>query len=96
VLIAKDKVVHEIEQEVDEDEDTFQHWYPSDKILGKLYRKINEEKFLDEIRREIEESGPGLYENSLLDRLWCYMERQTNGYQTWRDHLDFAKDARFR
>lgn len=43
VLISKDKVLHNPNQENDDDEDTVQSiWYASEKILGKLYREIDE------------------------------------------------------
>jgi hypothetical protein len=75
-----------------------QSWYRSDKILGKLYRAINEDDFLEDIRREIQlESRPR--PKSLLERLFSFVQLQMSaaGIRLKSiDWLEFAKDLRIR
>ena len=102
LLISKDKVIHQPELENDEDEDTVvMSWYPSDKILGHLYRAINETEFLDDIRQRLDYSSttgrrrPG----NLLGRIWAYMLRQTEQLRPhthWEQHVGWAVGCRER
>ena len=75
-----------------------QTWYASEKILGKLYREIDEEAFLQGIRREIQLEGRSR-PASLLGRLFTYFKRQMvlDNYELdlalW---LEFARDSRTR
>jgi hypothetical protein len=101
VLISKEKIVRDSDRQENDDDDEFlrrQDYYPSNKILGKLYREIDEDEFLQELQRENypEQGGD---EGDVLERLWRYMKVQTSGLlpgEQWQEYYDFAGDLRFR
>jgi hypothetical protein len=90
VLISKEKVLHDPQRELDDDEDTIaQTWYASDKILGRLYRDIKEEEFLEDVRHE---APTGPYSQSILTRLWLYFLAETESINPdWRAQIESAK-----
>jgi len=101
VLISKEKIVHDLDRQENDDDDEFlrrQDYYPSNKILGKLYREIDEDEFLQELQQEnYREQGDD--EGDVLERLWRYMKVQTNGLlpgEQWQEYSEFASDLRFR
>jgi len=98
ILISKDKVFHEPELANDKDEDTYvQDWYPSNKVLGHLYRAINEDKFLDDIRQQLDHSTRR--PNSLLSNVLAYMVGQTEELRlqtNWEQYINWATDCRER
>ena len=64
-------------------------YYESQKVLGKLYRAIDEHNFFEEIQRQ---SGRKRT-RSLIDTVWNYVKEQTTLIQ-WKHYLDFARDVR--
>ncbi|KAA8913017.1 RNA dependent RNA polymerase-domain-containing protein [Sphaerosporella brunnea] len=94
VLISKEKGLQEPAHEIDDDEDTLvQTWYPSDKILGKLYRAIKENEFLADVRNDLRPSRP----KDLLLILWNYFLQELKKMKLsppWVEYLTFATDTR--
>jgi hypothetical protein len=93
VVISKEKVLHDPMRELDDDEDMVaQTWYESDKILGKLYRNIKEEEFLEDVRH-VEPDAPR--SQSLLRLLWTYFLAETRSINPdWVAQLEFAVGVR--
>ena len=66
-------------------------YYPSEKILGKLYRDIDEHQFLSVIQAP---SGPRhLEKRSLRDAVWQYVRNKTALIQ-WQHYRSFAEDVK--
>ena len=66
-------------------------YYASEKILGKLYRDIDESQFLAEIQSP---SGSRHAESrSLVDAIWLYVRDKTAMIQ-WRHYLEFAQNVK--
>ncbi|KAL9104861.1 MAG: hypothetical protein Q9163_000247 [Psora crenata] len=66
-------------------------FYESPKVLGKLYRAIDEHKFFQAIQAQsLRSAAPNL---SLADAIWKYVEKKTMLIQ-WKHHLEFAADVR--
>lgn len=85
---------------VKRDDDDFQpyKYYESDKILGKLYRAIDER----EVFYSVQSQGPshmnevGRSRGSIspvLKGVWTYLQRQCQGIQ-WKHHLERARGIR--
>ena len=69
-------------------------YYPSEKVLGKLYRAIDEQKFFEEIQTHPGHFGrPVTSQRSLLDRVWRYVEEKTALIQ-WQHFEEFARDIK--
>ena len=65
-------------------------YYASEKILGKLYRDIDEHQFFAKIKAQ---SGSRSSENrSVIPGVWKYVEEKTRLIQ-WRHYTDFALDV---
>jgi hypothetical protein len=74
-------------------------FYQSDKILGKLYRSIDER----EIFSGVQQQGLSQYANaakrarqsvsSVLERVWTYVRHRCKAIQ-WEHHLDRARGIR--
>jgi hypothetical protein len=69
-------------------------YYESQNVLGKLYRAIDERDFLAELQRR----GRGLEtaehsEQTLIHRLWVYVQRQTLLVQ-WDHYRAWAREIR--
>jgi len=58
--------------------------YESSKVLGKLYRRIDERGFYK----------PGPVKSKIMDDIFAYVERVTQGIQ-WRTYTGLARDIRF-
>lgn len=71
-------------------------YYESPKILGKLYREIDEHRFFEEIQAQ---SGLSvLYSSkarSLADPVWKYVRERTALIE-WQHYIQFAKDVKER
>lgn len=68
-------------------------YYRSDKVLGHLYRNIDEEAFFDRMKDEFatkHQVHPGA---SLLQQLEEYIDRECQAVQ-WAHHIGFAEDLR--
>lgn len=84
-----------------DDDDDFSPYkfYPSDKILGKLYRSIDER----EVFSGVQQQGLSQYANavkrarhsvsSVLERVWTYVRHRCQEIQ-WEHHLDRARGIR--
>ena len=69
-------------------------YYPSQKVLGQLYRAIDEQKFFEEIQTQPRSSGQSsTIQRSLLDQAWRYVEEKTSLIQ-WQHLVDFARDIK--
>ena len=66
--------------------------YKSTKVIGQLYRAIDETAFIDELRDTAEESldpnAPGIFKS-----LWLYVQRETTGFQ-WTHHISAAREIK--
>ena len=71
-------------------------YYESPKILGKLYRKIDEHKFFKEIQAQSGMSGlHSRKTRSLADAVWEYVREKTMLIE-WQHYIEFAKDVKER
>ncbi|CAF9923800.1 MAG: hypothetical protein ALECFALPRED_002550 [Alectoria fallacina] len=70
------------------------HYYESQKVLGKLYREIDEHKFFMAIQEQSRMPGfnPGKT-HSLADAVWKYACDKTALIQ-WQHYLNWAKDVK--
>ena len=66
-------------------------YYESQKILGKLYRAIDEHQFLAQIQAQT--GATALKNRSLIEKVWQYVNDKTRLIQ-WRHHIDFAENAK--
>lgn len=87
-------------QSNDANDDDFQpyRYYESDKILGKLYRAIDEREVFHSIQQrglshvhEVDRTR-GLV-SSVLDDVWTYLQRRCQAIQ-WEHHLERARGIR--
>lgn len=107
VLIEKDINFEEVDststpEEDDEVEEVASYsspmprYYESRKILGKLYREIDEQKFFEELQRQSRPSA--LISNkarSLAGTVWNHVREKTTNFQ-WHHYLQFAQDVKDR
>lgn len=102
VAVQKDKPLSfdappERDDAYDDDDDFSPYrYYPSDKILGKLYRNIDER----EVFSGVQQQGLPQYANqtrhsvsSVLKRVWTYVQHRCQAIQ-WEHHLDRARGIR--
>ena len=69
-------------------------YYESQKVLGKLYRDIDEHKFLQQLQDQSRISPGSLGgERSHLDAVWAYVQEKTALIQ-WEHYKDFARDIK--
>ncbi|KAF1936008.1 RdRP-domain-containing protein [Clathrospora elynae] len=68
-------------------------YYRSNKILGVLYRNIDEKKFFDRMKNDFESFRHTWGGESLVQKLQRYVGRETVGVQ-WEHHWDFAEQLR--
>lgn len=80
VVEEEEYVVEEVNDE--EDERPERRYYRSENVLGRLYRNINEQEFLDELRNA---SKLQKNDTTVLRAIWEYVKSETEGFQ-W-DHL---------
>lgn len=70
-------------------------YYESKKVLGQLYRAIDETKFLSTIESRAAPEFKGRHKQlPLLRRLWKYIQRQTQLHSNWQEHREFARRVR--
>lgn len=91
------ELIDEPDDAIDEDDDaTPMMFYESRKVLGKLYRAIDEKKFLMEMRALSQvpgqDQGAGSSDN-LLPAVWSYIEKKTTGYD-WQQYRVWARHLR--
>ena len=75
-------------------ESTKMRYYESPRVLGRLYRAIDEQKFLKELQTQ-PKSSPTTAElgPTLIDKVWRYALQQRHLVQ-WIHHMDHARDIR--
>lgn len=81
-----------LDQEDEDDEFTSYRYYESNKILGKLYRAIDEQAVFQDIQKRASASGITSRSN-IIDEVWRYVEKKVQGFQ-WEDQMDWASDIR--
>lgn len=77
----------------DEDDDfSTYRYYESHKILGKLYRAIDERRIFDQIKHRA--SSQGITSRStVVDAVWAYVRLQCRLIQ-WEHKMEWARDIR--
>lgn len=69
-------------------------YYESAKVLGKLYRQIDEREFFEEIQKHSKHAKTLISTtNSLADAVWNYANTKTAIIQ-WQHWVEFAKDTK--
>ena len=87
-----------VDDEDDEDEDEAldsvpaTKYYESFKVLGQLYRAIDEHKFFEEIQRWSKSSTQPQH-TTLADKVWAYVHSKTALIQ-YDHYLRFASDVK--
>jgi len=81
-----------LDQEDEDDEFTSYRYYESNKILGKLYRAIDEQAVFQDIQKRASADGFTSRSN-IIDEVWCYVEKKVQGFQ-WEDQMEWAEDIR--
>lgn len=77
----------------DDDEDfTNYRYYESDKILGKLYRAIDERKLFNEIKQR-SAATENANTATIIPAVWAHVQRVTKLIQ-WEHKKDWARDLR--
>ena len=71
-------------------------YYPSEKVLGKLYREIDEYEFFEAIQKQarMSRTNPGKT-HSLAEAVWNYVRNVTALIQ-WEHYTSWAKDVKDR
>lgn len=66
-------------------------YYESDKILGKLYRNIDETKFLKSLRHhdEAQIAPGGGSQDTMFPEFWAYVQRESRAFE-WEHHRAVA------
>ncbi|KAL8967052.1 MAG: hypothetical protein Q9183_003093 [Haloplaca sp. 2 TL-2023] len=88
-----------VDDEDDEDDDEAldsvpaTKYYESFKVLGQLYRAIDEHKFFEEIQRWSRASSQLQHTSSLADKVWEYVHSKTALIQ-YDHYLRFARDVK--
>lgn len=69
-------------------------YYRSEKVLGKLYREIDEHDFFKAIQKQsrMSNTNPGKT-HSLADAVWSYVRDKTALIQ-WQHYMTWARDVR--
>ncbi|KAL9027908.1 MAG: hypothetical protein Q9196_003644 [Gyalolechia fulgens] len=90
----EDLEVPEDDEDEDEPEETARapRYYRSEKVLGKLYRAIDEQDFFSEIQRQ-SRSPSNAQSLGLADKVWEYVREKAALIQ-YVHYLDFARDVK--
>lgn len=91
VLVEEEKNDNNSNDDEDEDGKGLYRYYESTKVLGELYRAVDEYAFLKQMQSSMRKSGSR--DPSVLTSLWAYLERETDGFQ-WRHRIEDARDIR--
>jgi len=65
-------------------------YYDSEKVLGRLYREIDERKFFAGIEERSQRTS--LESHSLVDAVWSYVQDKTVLIE-WKHYIEFAEDV---
>jgi hypothetical protein len=92
--ISFDAPVFEDPTEVEDEDDEFStyRYYKSDKVLGKLYRAIDEREVFAQIQLRADAEGTAR-RSPIIDEVWKYVQKRVVGIQ-WEYLLDEAADIR--
>ena len=73
---------------------TSYRYYESKKVLGVLYRAIDEKSFLAELQKRVQQlERPTSFKQSVLYQLWTYVQKQTTLVQ-WDHYRDWARETK--
>ncbi|TVY45069.1 RNA-dependent RNA polymerase [Lachnellula subtilissima] len=81
-----------LDEEDEDDEFTNYRYYESNKILGKLYRAIDEQAVFQDIQKRASADGTTSRSN-IIDEVWSYVQKKVQGFQ-WEDQMEWAEDIR--
>ncbi|MCJ1477226.1 hypothetical protein MMC13_005897 [Lambiella insularis] len=87
IQLALDKV----NEDDDVEQERFYRFYESKKVLGQLYRAINEQAFLNDIQCSVEPSE--VPSSSPFKSLWSYVQKQTAGF-VWEHCIYIAEEIK--
>lgn len=79
--------------ETDSYEPPKRKYYDSKKILGKLYRAIDETKFLEQVQDQAESSA--VHDQDILGEVWNHVRENTLLIQ-WEHHIETANEIKER
>lgn len=68
-------------------------YYESKKVLGKLYRAIDEHKIFEQIQRRSRQVGSLMSNESALDRVWKHVQQATALIQ-FRHYTEVARNIK--
>ena len=69
-------------------------YYESERVLGKLYRAIDEKNFLAELQRRARKlEASDRFDQTLIQRLWAYVQSQTRLIQ-WDHYREWAREIK--
>ena len=93
--IDKDDETQDDDEDLDESpaEPGSVQYYRSDKILGKLYRAIDEESFLESIQGDTRTSGAAHKDQSILGKLWLHVQKESRDLD-WKSHCQWAREVK--
>ncbi|KAL0260085.1 hypothetical protein SLS55_005830 [Diplodia seriata] len=103
VIVEKRGAVFQEDEEDDLDEDdavgaldpdykTFRY-YESERVLGQLYRSIDEKKIFQEMQRHATGTKSHLGGMNLMDQVWAYVQRETALIQ-WEEYKPLARNIK--
>ncbi|PGH04763.1 hypothetical protein AJ79_06984 [Helicocarpus griseus UAMH5409] len=90
-FLKEDDAMTVQDDDEDEDERPPARFYKSYKVLGKLYRSIDEVEFLH--HRQNVMDRPSVTSGSVLGGVWEYVRQETEGF-IWDHHIKFALGIR--
>lgn len=73
----------EEEDEYDENDRPPMRYYKSHRVLGQLFRRIDERAFLEDLKASTRSHQPRA---DLLQSIWAYVNTETAGFQ-WDHHI---------
>lgn len=97
MFVKKEPTLEEAENmdEEDGEDNVGMKYYESEKILGHLYRAIDEKKFVQEMQAEVKHDREAV---SVIDGVWNYLDNKTPDDCVWYDEnrLVEARDIKNR
>lgn len=94
-ILIKGRPELDDEEEVQDsdDEDTPTRYYTSAKVLGTLYRAIDETAFLKEVQSDVHQSrsAKNVDEGSVVQGVWEYLNREIPLHYDWERYIPDAE-----
>lgn len=79
--------------ENDEEDDSFdQKYYESNKVLGLLYRDIDEKKIFQDVQRQLS-THSRILKRDFVEEVWQLVQVRCHGVN-WMQHKEWAEDVR--